>query len=95
MGGRLWPVRRCGTVVHAANDAEGPSATVLLDNLNEINSRLELFFGDMACNGVFADAVSTCGYQYEKAAKPESKPGFVSVKGRWAVEPVRKCGNIT
>ena len=61
MGGRLWRA-----VVHAANGADGPSATVLLDNLDEINRRLELFFGDMAYNGVFADAVSAGGYQYEK-----------------------------
>ena len=94
MGGRLWRVRRCGAVVHAANGADGPSATVLLDNLDEINRRLELFFGDMAYNGVFADAVSAGGYQYEKAAKPESKQGFVPVKGRWVVEPVRRCGSI-
>ena len=68
MGGRLWP-----TVVHAANGADGPSAKVLLDNLDEINHRLDLFFGDMAYNGVFADAVVAGGYRYEKAAKPESK----------------------
>ena len=81
MGGRLWR-----TVVHAANGADGPSAKVLLDNLDEINHRLDLFFGDMAYNGVFADAVVAGGYRYEKAAKPESKQGFVPVKGRWVVE---------
>lgn len=81
MGGRLWR-----TAVHAANGADGPSATVLLENLADIDGRLVLFFGDMAYNGVFADAVLAGGYQYEKAAKPESKQGFVPVKGRWVVE---------
>ena len=86
MGGRLWPVRRCGTVVHSANGPDGPSAKVLLDNLADIDDGLALFFGDMAYNGVFADAVTEGGYSYKKAAKPESKQGFVPVKGRWVVE---------
>jgi len=94
MGGRLWR-----TAVHAANGADGPSATVLLENLADIDvgppmRSFSVFFGDMAYNGVFADAVSAGGYQYEKAAKPESKQGFVPVKGRWVVEPVRRCGSI-
>ena len=89
MGGRLWR-----TTVHAANGADGPSATVLLEDLDEISHRLDLFFGDMAYNGVFADAVVGGGYRYEKASKPESKKGFIPVKGRWVVEPVRRCGSI-
>ena len=42
-----------------------------------------------------ADAVVAGGYRYEEAAKPESKQGFVPVKGRWVVELVRRCGSIT
>lgn len=85
-GGRLWPVRRCGTVVHTANGADGPSAESWLRALEEINSRLEMFFGDMAYNGVFANAVSERGYVYTKASKPERKQGFIPIKGRLVVE---------
>ena len=81
MGGRLWR-----TVVHPANGADGPEAIPLLAQLEHIDNRLKTLFGDTSYNGVFAQAVSLAGYTYEKAAKPESKQGFIPVKGRWVVE---------
>ncbi len=85
-GGRLWVVR-----VHAANDADGPAAIPLIDEIVQdgvgyIGERLKKVYGDQAYNGVFAAELSQWGIGFEKAARPESARGFVPVAKRWVVE---------
>lgn len=48
--GRLWVVD-----VHAANEAEGPAAVLLIGSiLWRVGERLEKVYGDQAYNGAFA-----------------------------------------
>lgn len=85
-GGRLWVIR-----VHAANDADGPAAIplieeIVLDEAGYIGERLKKVFGDQAYNGVFAAELKEWGIDFEKAARPESSKGFVPIAKRWVVE---------
>jgi transposase len=48
--------------------------------------RLEKVYGDQAYNGVFAQALTEWGIDFEKASWPESAQGFVPVAKRWVVE---------
>ena len=85
-GGRLWVLR-----VHAANDADGPAALplieqIVLDGVGYVGERLKKVYGDIAYNGLFANELDQWGIDFEKAARPESAQGFVSVAKRWVVE---------
>lgn len=88
--GRLWLAN-----VHAANRADGPSATSLVgDLLWLVGDRLEKVYGDQSYNGVFAQELAKWSLDFEKASRPESTRGFVPVAKRWVVEPVRRRGTI-
>lgn len=80
-GGRLWAAH-----VHAANDADGPAALVLVSDILWYGDRLEKVFGDGAYSGVFAKALASWGIDFERASRPESAQGFVPVAKRWVVE---------
>lgn len=47
-GGRLWAAH-----VHAASDADGPAALVLVSDVLWYGDRLETVFGDGSYGGVF------------------------------------------
>lgn len=80
--GRLWMAD-----VHAANQADGPTAFSLIDDiLWRVGERLEKVYGDQAYNGVFAQGLADWGINFEKASRPESAQGFVPVAKRWVVE---------
>ncbi|WP_229376368.1 transposase [Fibrella aquatilis] len=80
--GRLWVAR-----VHAANEADGPIACALIDDvLWRVGEWLEKVLGDQAYNGVFAQELREWGIDFEKASRPESAQGFVPVAKRWVVE---------
>ncbi len=88
-GGRLWVIR-----VHAANDADGPAAIPLIDEIVQdgveyIGERLKKVYGDQAYKGVFAGELSQWGIGFEKATRPESAQGFVPV-----AKPHRRTGCI-
>ena len=93
-GGRLWVL-----CVHAANEADGPAAIPLIEQIvlygvGYVGERLKKVYGDTAYNGLFANELDEWGIDFEKAARPESAQGFVPVAKRWVVEPVRRCGSI-
>ncbi|WP_223860879.1 IS5 family transposase [Spirosoma validum] len=85
--GRLWLA-----TVHAANQADGPAAVSLIDDiLWRVGERLEKVYGDQSYNGVFANALRSGrliapATRFEKASRPESAQGFVPVAKRWVVE---------
>lgn len=89
--GRLWAV-----VVQAANLADGRGALPLLDQLESITARLEKFLGDTSYTGVFAKAVESKGYQFEKSARftltdtkveqPKKGKKFIVESKRWVIE---------
>ncbi|WP_425290851.1 transposase [Spirosoma linguale] len=80
--GRLWVAD-----VHAANQAEGPAAIVLIgDVLWRAGERLKKVYGDQSYNGVFAKALADWDITFEKASRAESTRGFVPVAKRWVVE---------
>nr|WP_245877746.1 IS5 family transposase [Spirosoma fluviale] len=64
--GRLWVA-----AVHAANQAEGPAAILLIgDILWRAGQRLEKVYGDQSYNGVFAKALADWDITFEKASRP-------------------------
>ena len=80
--GRLWLA-----AVHPANQADGPAAVSLIDDiLWRVGERLEKVYGDQSYNGVFAQALADWSIDFEKASRPESAQGFVPVAKRWVVE---------
>lgn len=80
--GRLWLA-----AVHAANQADGPAAVLLIGHiLWRMGERLEKVYGDQSYNGVFAKALTDWSIDFEKASRPESAQGFVPVAKRWVVE---------
>lgn len=80
--GRLWLA-----AVHPANQADGPAAVSLIDDiLWRVGDRLEKVYGDQSYNGVFASALANWSIDFEKASRPESAQGFVPVAKRWVVE---------
>ena len=80
-GGRLWVAH-----VHAANEADGPVAALLVEDLIYVGDRLEKVYGDGAYGGQFAHALAEWGIDFERASRPESTQGFVPVAKRWVVE---------
>jgi transposase len=80
-GGRLWAAH-----VHAANDADGPAALVLVSDILWYGDRVEKVFGDGSYGGVFAKALAGWDIDFERASRPESAQGFVPVAKRWVVE---------
>lgn len=81
-GGRLWAAH-----VHAANDADGPAALVLVSDILWYGDRLETVFGDGSYGGVFRKALASWGINFVRGSRPESAQGFVPV-----AKPVRRCG---
>ena len=88
-GGRLWVAH-----VHAANEADGPVAAHLVEDLIHVGDRLEKVYGDGAYGGQFAHTLAEWGIDFERASRPESTRGFVPIAKRWVVELVRRCGSI-
>lgn len=81
-GGRLWAAH-----VHAANDADGPAALVLVSDILWYGDRVEKVFGDGSYGGVFAKALAGWDIDFERASRPESAQGFVPVAKRWRGRP--------
>lgn len=80
--GRLWVAH-----VHAANEADGPTACALIgDVLWRVGERLKKILGDQAYNGVFAKEFADRNIDFEKASRSESAQDFVPVAKRWVVE---------
>lgn len=66
-GGRLWAV-----YTHAANEADGPTALPLVNDILWYGDRVEKVFGDNSYEGVFAKEFAKWGIAFERASRSES-----------------------
>ena len=81
--GLVW-----GVVVHAANVADGATASEVIEPLIGYLHRLKKILADAAYEKIFRDWVeqNLIGVELELSSKPPSSIGFVPVKWRWKVE---------
>ena len=81
--GLIW-----GVVVHAANEADGATASRVVEPLVGYLHRMKKILADAAYKKVFMDWVEEyiLGVEVELSSKPPSAKGFVPIKWRWRVE---------